>query len=83
MVRLINLKKEIVALETLLNLTQSELAKKLDVSFETINRWISEKHDVEDYNVEKIYLFAFKNKVFLNRIFEQVIDLKRKLYGDV
>lgn len=73
MVSLMNLKKEIVALETLLNLTQFELAKKLDVSFETINRWISEKHDVEDYNVEKVYSFSFKNKVFLNRIFEQLV----------
>lgn len=68
-----NVKKELIVIRTLLNLTQSELAEKINVSYETINRWEQEKNDVEDYNVEKIYTFAFKNKIYLNQIYEQLL----------
>lgn len=67
-----NIRKEIIALRTLLNLTQNELANEINVSFETVNRWESEKHDVEEYNVEKLYAYAFKKKISFNQIYEQL-----------
>ena len=69
---IMDLKKEIIAIRELLNLTQSELASLIKVSYETINRWESEKNDVEDYNVEKVYSFAYKNKIYINKIYEQL-----------
>lgn len=69
---IVDLKKEIIAIRELLNLTQSEFANLIKVSYETINRWESEKNDVEDYNVEKVYSFAFKNKIYINKIYEQL-----------
>ena len=68
-----NVSKELLVIRELLNLTQEELSKKLDVSFETINRWELEKHDVETRNVEKIYNFAYSNGIFLNSIYEQLL----------
>lgn len=67
-----NLKKEVITLRMLLNLTQTELAKEIKVSFETINRWETEKHDVEEYNVEKVYTYAYQKKIYLNQIYEQL-----------
>lgn len=67
-----NISKEISVIRELLNLTQQELASKLEVSFQTINRWENEKTDVEDKNVEKVYLFAYQNKIYLNDIYEQL-----------
>lgn len=69
----VNLKKQIITLRTLLDLTQEELAKELNVSYETINRWEAETNEVEPYNVEKIYTYAFKKKVYFNKISEQLL----------
>lgn len=68
-----NISKELLVIRELLNLTQEELAKKLDVSFETINRWELEKHDVEIRNVEKIYSFAYSKGIYLNSIYELLL----------
>ncbi|MCR5741209.1 MAG: DUF3990 domain-containing protein [Gammaproteobacteria bacterium] len=68
-----NVSKELLVIRELLNLTQEELAKKLDVSFETINRWELEKHDVEIRNVERIYSFAYSKGIYLNSIYEQLL----------
>lgn len=66
-------KKDVWVLRNLLNLTQSELAKELDVSYETINRWELGKNEIEPYNLEKIYSFAFRKKIYLNQIYEQLL----------
>ena len=68
-----NVSKELLVIRELLNLTQEELARKLDVSFETINRWEKEKHDVEKRNIEKIYSFAYSKGIYLNSIYEQLL----------
>ncbi len=67
-----NVYKELFAIRELLGISQVELSKKLDVSYETINRWENEKCDCEDYNVEKIYSFAYENGIHINEIFEQL-----------
>lgn len=45
---------EIKMIRELLNLSQKDLAKELDVSFQTINRWENSKNEIEQYNIEKI-----------------------------
>lgn len=71
-----NIKNEICAIKELLNLSQNELANELGVSFESINRWESEKTDVEKANVETVYSYAFKKGIFLNSIYEQLYTEK-------
>ena len=67
-----NIKKELLALRSLLNLSQEDLANFLGVTFETINCWEHDDVEVEDEYIEKIYSFACKRKVYLNKIYEQL-----------
>ena len=64
--------KDIIVIRELLGLSQQELAKKLNTSFETINRWENNKIFPEDKNIEQIYSFAYDNKVYLNKIYESM-----------
>ena len=61
---------EIKMIRELLNLSQKDLAKELDVSFQTINRWENSKNEIEQYNIEKIYEYAYSKGVFVNKIME-------------
>lgn len=47
-----------------LNLTQSELAKELNVSFQTINRWESGKFKPTKKAEVKFDLFCKNNNIF-------------------
>lgn len=67
-----NIEKETRAVCEILGLTQEELAKKLGVTFQTINRWANGHNDVETSHVEKLYSFAYANKIYLNDIYEQL-----------
>lgn len=64
--------KEIKLIRSLLDLTQEDLAKEIGVSFETINRWEMGKAEIEAYNKEKLYAYAYRRKVYLNKIYEQL-----------
>lgn len=64
--------KELAILRELLNITQKELANELNITFETINRWESSKTEIELANLEKVYSFAYKNKIYFNKIYEQL-----------
>ncbi len=64
--------KEIKIIRELLGYSQEDLAKKLNTTFEVINRWENDKVIPEGKNIEKVYEFAFKNKIFLNKIYEQM-----------
>ena len=68
-----NIKKAIVAIRNVLNVSQSDLAKMLDVSQITINRWESEFDEAEIKNIEKVYSFAFEHNIFINKIYEQIL----------
>ena len=65
-----NVVKELIIIRELLGITQEELAKKIGVSFETINRWEKDKNEIEIKNNNKLYNFAFENKIYINSIYE-------------
>ena len=65
-----NVVKELIIIRELLGITQEELAKKIGVSFETINRWEKDKNEIEIKNINKLYNFAFENKIYINSIYE-------------
>lgn len=67
-----NVMKEIKTIRELLKLSQKELAQNLHVSVDTIKRWENERVNVETENLEKIYSYAFKNQIYINRIYEQI-----------
>ncbi len=64
--------KEIKIIRELLGCSQEDLAKKLNTTFEVINRWENDRVVPENKNIEKVYEFAFNNKIYLNRIYEQM-----------
>ena len=64
--------KEIKIIRELLGLTQQELAKEIGTSYEVINRWESGLVDAEDYNINLVYSYAHKKKIYLNVIREQM-----------
>ena len=66
-----NIGDVIKILRELLNLTQQELALKLCVQYELINRWENNKVVPENRNINMIYSFAFDNKIYINNIYEQ------------
>lgn len=65
-----NVVKELIIIRELLGITQEELAKKIGVSFETINRWEKDKNEIEIKNTNKLYNFAFEKKIYINSIYE-------------
>ncbi len=65
-----NVYNEIIVICETLNLSESELAKELDVSFETINNWKNKKK-IDDSNLEKLYSFAYYKGIKFNNIYEQ------------
>lgn len=67
---LVNVVKELIIIRELLGITQEELAKKIGVSFETINRWEKDKNEIEIKNTNKLYNFAFEKKIYINSIYE-------------
>jgi len=50
---------EIKVIRELLKLTQTELANELNVTYEAVNRWENGKTEIEGYNLEKLYNFAY------------------------
>ena len=49
-----------------------DLAKKIEVEEMTLHRWLDESVVSSDKNIEKIYSVAFKNGIYLNKIYEQL-----------
>lgn len=61
---------EIKMIRELLNISQKDLAKELGVSFQTVNRWENSKNEIEQYNIERVYEYAYSKGVFVNKIIE-------------
>lgn len=61
---------EVRMIRELLNLSQEDLAKELGVSYQTVNRWEGSKNEIEQYNIEKVYEYAYSKGVFINKIIE-------------
>lgn len=68
-----NISKDIKIIRELLNITQEELAKDLNVSFETISRWERGENDSNIKNINNVYSYAFSKHIFLNSIYEELI----------
>lgn len=63
---------DVKIIRELLGLTQEELAKKLGTTYEIINRWENDVVEPEDSSINKLYSFAYKNKIYFNKLYEQL-----------
>ena len=68
-----NVRNEIIVLCDALKITETELAKKIGVTYETINHWKNERKTIDISNIEKLYSFAYSNKVRFNNIYERLL----------
>lgn len=68
-----NIKNEIYVLCDTLKITETELGKELDVSYETINNWKNGRKNIDVSNKEKLYSYAFSKGINFNNIYEQLI----------
>lgn len=62
-----NFSEKLVYVRAFLNLTQSQLAKELNVSFETINRWESGKFNPSKKAEVALDIFCAKNNIPLEK----------------
>jgi DNA-binding XRE family transcriptional regulator len=65
-----DLEKEIRVLKCLLNESQHDLAKNLNVSYDTINS-LEDNYDLN--TIEKLYSYAYKKEIYINNIFENFL----------
>ena len=63
--------KEIITLCKALNLNETELAKELGVTFETVNFWKNNKKTIDLSNLEKLYSYSYSKGIRFNNIYEQ------------
>ena len=64
---------DIQLIKELRNYSDSELAKSLNVSRMTINRWVNDSTQMSDINIASFYEFAFANGIRLNDIHAQLM----------
>ena len=68
-----NLTNEITIICKVLRLNESDFAKILGVSLETLNNWKFRRKNISFINLEKVYSFAYENDIKLNPIYEQIL----------
>lgn len=68
-----NVKNEIIVICETLKMTETELAKELGVTYETINHWKNNRKRIDSSNLEKLYSFAYSKGIKFNNIYEQLI----------
>lgn len=73
---------DIKVIRELLKLTQTELAKELNVTFEAINRWENGNAEIEGYNLERLYNFAYSKKIFINKMYEEILSQEYNLLNN-
>ncbi len=66
-----DISKEIIIICETLSLTETELAKDLNVTFETINRWKNNQKTIDLANLEKLYSYSYSKGIKFNNIYEQ------------
>lgn len=64
--------EDIEVILTLLDVTIQEFANELGVSYSTVSRWKERGENVSPANLEKIYEYAFKKRIRLNKIKAQL-----------
>lgn len=63
---------DIEVIRELLDLSYRELACGIGVTAETMSRWRTAEQEISDDNMERLYDFAFENRIRLNKIKEQL-----------
>ena len=64
--------KEIEVICETLNLSETELAKELGVTYETVNHWKNNRRNIDASNLEMLYSYAYSKGIKFNNIFEQL-----------
>lgn len=64
--------EDVEVILTLLEMTIQEFANEIGVSYSTVSRWKEPGETVSSANLEKIYEYAFKKSIRLNKIKEQL-----------
>ena len=64
--------EDVEVILTLLEMTIQEFANEIGVSYSTVSRWKEPGEKVSPANLEKIYEYAFKKRIRLNKIKEQL-----------
>lgn len=62
---------DIEIMQELLGLSVADLAKQIGVTHQSIYNWKTNEQQITEKNLEKIYDFAYKNDIRLNKIKEQ------------
>ena len=65
--------KDVKIIRELLDISQQELAEYIGTSYEVINRWENANVIPEDNNINSLYSYAYKKKIYLNIIHEQML----------
>ncbi len=63
--------KEIKVICETLKLSETELAKELGTSYESVNNWKNNRNIIDVFNLEKLYSYAFSKGIKFNNIYEQ------------
>ncbi len=63
---------DLLLAKQILNISDSELAKKLNVARSTLNRWINEESSINKNAIDSIYNFIYESKININQIKSQL-----------
>ena len=66
-----DISKEIKIICETLKLSEIELAKELEVTYETINNWKNNRKSIDISNLDKLYSYAYSKNIKFNNIYEQ------------
>lgn len=75
--------KEIILLEDVLKISEQDLADSLGVSLETIHNWKNNLKQIEDSNVDKLYGFANRKGIMVNKLYEQLLKEEHETVNSV
>ena len=68
-----NVSKEIIVLCEVLNISEAQLAKQINVSLETIHNWKNNIKNIDDFNLNSLYNFAYSKNIVFNDMYEQLL----------
>ena len=71
--------KDIDIIKKVLGLNDLTFCSEIGISRSTLNRWVNEKSQVSNDNLEKIYSFTYKKGLRINRIKAQMLIDEAKI----
>ena len=63
---------DLLLAKQILNISDIELAKKLNIARSTLNRWINEESSINNNAIDSIYNFIYESKININQIKSQL-----------